>query len=76
MVTYHPFGPILDGAGLNVTAVSYRDQVGFGLLACRDAVPDITGLAARIPEAMRELTKALTGGSRTRWGGERRQAGR
>lgn len=72
VVAYHPFGPVVDGAGLSVTAVSYRDQVGFGLLGCREAVPDIDTLAARIPEALRELTKALTGGSRRRWPEARR----
>lgn len=62
MVAYHPFGPIVDGAALNVTAMSYRDQIGFGVLACRDAVGDVGRLADRIPEAMRELRKAVTDG--------------
>ena len=67
MVAYHPFGPIIDGAALNVTAMSYRDQIGFGLLACRDAVGDAGEVAGRIPEAMRELRKATTDGkSRSR----------
>jgi len=56
---YHPFGPVVDGAALNVTVASYRDQLGFGLLACRDAVPDLAALAARIPEALHQLGKAL-----------------
>lgn len=59
MVAYHPFGPVIDGAAVNVTAMSYRDQIGFGLLGCRDAVPDVDALAHHIPEAMTELTKAL-----------------
>jgi diacylglycerol O-acyltransferase len=60
MVAYHPFGPVIDGACVNVTAMSYRDQIGFGLLGCRDAVPDIEVLAHYIPEAMTELTKAVS----------------
>jgi diacylglycerol O-acyltransferase len=59
LVAYHPFGPVIDGAALNVTAMSYRDQIGFGLIACRDAVKDIDTLAQWIPESMRELTKAV-----------------
>ena len=39
MAAYHPFGPIVDGAALNVTAMSYLDQVGIGLLACKRAGP-------------------------------------
>lgn len=58
MLGYHPFGPVYDGAALNITAMTYRDQVGFGLIACRDAVPDIASLARRIPDAMGELAKA------------------
>jgi diacylglycerol O-acyltransferase len=59
MLAYHPFGPVIDGAALNITAMSYRGQVGFGLLACRDAVPDVDLVARLIPDAMTELTKAV-----------------
>lgn len=76
VVAYYPFGPVVDGAGLSVTAVTYREQVGFGLLGCRDAVPDIQALADRIPEAMRELSKALVGGNRRRWGTDEGSGGR
>jgi diacylglycerol O-acyltransferase len=58
MVAYHPFGPIFDGVALNVTASSYLDQIGFGLIACREALPDVEVLARRIPEAMTQLSKA------------------
>jgi diacylglycerol O-acyltransferase / wax synthase len=60
MLAYHPFGPIIDGAALNVTAMSYRGQISFGLLGCRDAVPDIDVVARLIPESMTQLTKALS----------------
>ena len=59
MLAYHPFGPVVDGVGLNVTATTYRDQLEFGLLACRRAVPDAGALADRFPIAMTELVKAL-----------------
>ena len=60
MIAYHPFGPVVDGSALNITAISYRDQIGFGLLACRDALGDVDVLAERIPETMRELVKSAT----------------
>lgn len=57
LVAYHPLGPVVDGAPLNVTATTYGDEVTFGLLACEDAVPDVEALAARLPDATRELAK-------------------
>ena len=38
-------GPLLEGGGLNVTAWSFREQLNFGLVACRRAVPDLPELA-------------------------------
>jgi hypothetical protein len=61
MLAYHPFGPVLDGAALNVTAMSYGDQIGFGLLADRDAVPEVDVLARRLPEALNQVSKEVSG---------------
>jgi len=58
LLAYHPFGPVFDGAALNITAMSYLDHVGFGLFACRDAVPHVDLMARRIPEALTQLVKA------------------
>lgn len=57
-VAMYPMGPIFDGAGLNVTVISYLDAVEFGLLACRETVPELDELAAMIPDALAELVKA------------------
>jgi len=57
MLAYHPFGPIVDGAGLNITAMSYVDHIGFGLLADTATVPDVDALAHRLPEALTQLAK-------------------
>ena len=51
-------GPIFDGAGLNLTVMSYLDHVDFGFLVCRELVPDVDDLAAAVPDAMGELVKA------------------
>ena len=48
LLAYHPFGPIFDGAALNITAMSYLDQVGFGVFACADALSDVDVMARRI----------------------------
>lgn len=58
MVALYPLGPVFDGAGLNVTVVSYTDQVYWGLIACRETMPQLWDLAAAIPEALAELRKA------------------
>jgi diacylglycerol O-acyltransferase / wax synthase len=57
MLAYHPFGPVIDGACLNITAMSYVDHLGFGLLADADAVPDVDALALRFPDALTQLAK-------------------
>ncbi len=59
MVAYHPFGPVVDGAALNVTAMSYKDHIAFGLQTSPNAVRDVDALSQNIPDAMRELTKAV-----------------
>lgn len=44
MQTYYPVSSIRDGQGLNVTVVSDRDHLEFGLIACLELVPDIEEL--------------------------------
>lgn len=58
LVAFYPMGPIFDGAGLNVTVLSYLDHLDFGFLACRELVSDLDDLASFVPEAMSELCKA------------------
>jgi diacylglycerol O-acyltransferase len=57
LVGLYPLGPIMDGAGLNVTVLSNEDRVGFGFIACRELVPRLWDLADAIPEALGELMK-------------------
>jgi len=58
MLAMYPMGPLNDGAGLNMTLISYLGQVHFGLVACPDLIPDVDHLAELIPEALVELKKA------------------
>lgn len=58
LVSLNPLGPIFDGAGLNVTVLSYLDHVGFGLVACPRSLGDVWRLAGHIPDAFEELKKA------------------
>ena len=58
MVANYPVGPIMDGGGLNMTVMSYLDQLDFGLQACPDVLPDLWSLADALPTALDELAKA------------------
>ena len=58
LLANYPIGPIFDGGGLNMTVMSYLDQLDFGLLACPDVVGDIWGLADDLHEALAELVEA------------------
>jgi hypothetical protein len=55
-------GPISEGAGLNVTVLSYLDNVDFGFLACPELVPDVEAMAADVEAAMVELLAAQPAG--------------
>jgi len=55
MVAGFPLGPVMDGAGLNVTVMSYRGTLNWGLMACAETVPRVAQLAAAIPGALDEL---------------------
>lgn len=54
----YPLGPVLDGPGLNITVASYRDRVGFGLIACGERMPDVAALGAQVAPALQELLDA------------------
>jgi hypothetical protein len=58
LVAMYPLGPIFDGAAVNITVVSYMDQLFFGLIGCREVV-DLWEIAGYIPESFAELQKAL-----------------
>jgi diacylglycerol O-acyltransferase len=51
----YPIGPIAEGTGLNVTVLSYQEQVQFGLLACRKLMPELDALGIYIDDALGEL---------------------
>ena len=55
--TYYPVSAVAEGQGLNITLQSYRDHLDFGLIACRELVPDIWRFAELFAEALEELDK-------------------
>jgi hypothetical protein len=55
-------GPIYDGTGLNITAMSYLDQLDVGVLACPQLSPDSAEIPLDLDEALDELV-AVTAAS-------------
>ena len=51
----YPVGPIAEGIGLNVTILSYLDQLHFGLLGCRKLLPELDDLTLYVDDALGEL---------------------
>ena len=41
----YPFGPVLLGAGLNITVWTVNDRLYFGLISSPELVPDLSGMA-------------------------------
>ncbi|BBX61388.1 putative diacyglycerol O-acyltransferase [Mycobacterium saskatchewanense] len=51
----YPLGPIIAGAGLNVTVMSLNGRLGIGITSCPDLVPELWELADAFPRALKEL---------------------
>jgi diacylglycerol O-acyltransferase / wax synthase len=58
MLAHYPVSVITDGQGLNITLVGYLGQLHFGLVACRELVPDIEQLASYLVDELELLLKA------------------
>lgn len=59
LLAYYPLSAIADGQGLNITVMSYRDKMFFGLIACRELVPDLEVMADYVNDELRLLAAAL-----------------
>jgi WS/DGAT/MGAT family acyltransferase len=57
MVGLYPVGPIIEGVGLNVTVASYEGTLYFGILGCRELVPEVAHLGDLVTDAFTELLK-------------------
>jgi WS/DGAT/MGAT family acyltransferase len=57
MLNYYPVSIVVHGVALNITVQSYMNQLCFGLIACRRAVPDLHELAGDLRRAMETLLK-------------------
>ena len=57
LIAHYPVSVVADGQGLNVTLVGYLGQLHFGLISCRELVPDLDVLAGYLTD---ELALLLT----------------
>ncbi|MBM7332184.1 MAG: wax ester/triacylglycerol synthase family O-acyltransferase [Alcanivorax sp.] len=51
----YPVSVVLDRIALNMTLTSYRDQIEFGLIACRRTLPSMQRLLDYLEQSIREL---------------------
>ena len=58
LVSMYPIGPIIEGAGVNITVFSYLDTVYVGILGCWELVPDIDAIARGVRESFESLLSA------------------
>jgi WS/DGAT/MGAT family acyltransferase len=59
VTSLYPMGPLLFGTGINITVFSYRDNIDFGFMVDRQALPNPWLVAEGIPLALDELKAAL-----------------
>lgn len=55
-----PFGPLMEGAALNISVLSHVDEVHVGIITCPDVAPRVRDLASAIIEgvtALRDLAR-------------------
>ena len=60
----HPFGPIYEGWGLNVTVMSYAGRIGIGAIACPERVPEVARIPRAFEACVAQLHRLATGDER------------
>jgi WS/DGAT/MGAT family acyltransferase len=58
LLAHYPVSVVTDGQGLNITLIGYLGQLHFGLISCRELVPDIDTLAGYLTDELVLLEKA------------------
>ncbi len=58
VLAYYPVSALVDGLGLNITMMSYRGNLHFGLIACPELVPDLDVMAGYLREELDALISA------------------
>jgi WS/DGAT/MGAT family acyltransferase len=61
LLAHYPVSVVIDGVGLNMTVMSYRGHLDFGIIADRDQVDDAWALIDGSAAALDELSTAVCG---------------
>jgi len=61
LLAYYPVSVVTEGQGLNITVHGYRSGLHFGLIACRELVPDIDALTGYLVDELNILLAAAAG---------------
>jgi WS/DGAT/MGAT family acyltransferase len=56
---YYPVSTIPDGQGLNITVLGYLGTLHFGLVSCRELVPDVDDIARHLITELEDLLKLV-----------------
>lgn len=56
----YPIGPLIPGQAMNITLVSYLDNMHVGVVADRELVPPVVDLQEHIASSLQDLVDALT----------------
>jgi diacylglycerol O-acyltransferase / wax synthase len=65
LVSNYPVSVILDGVGLNITVLSYRDRLDFGIVVDREQIDDAWPLMRKLSEALDEIEDTICGSGKT-----------
>ncbi len=58
VVAVYPFGPLIEGAGINITVLSNMGNMDFGVIGCTETAPDLWSLADGFGQAVKDLRAA------------------
>ncbi len=59
LLAYYPLSAVADGQGLNITVMSYENGMHFGLVACRELVPDLDRLTGFLQDELALLVDSV-----------------
>ncbi len=59
MTSFHPLSIIVHGVALNITVQTYAGHIDFGIICCKQAVPQARSIAKAVETSFRDLRKII-----------------
>jgi WS/DGAT/MGAT family acyltransferase len=59
LIANYPVSVIIDGVGLNITVLSYRDHLDFGIVVDREQIDDAWPLMRKLSEGLDEIDEVI-----------------